>query len=186
MSLHPIDAKNKNEKQRLCEYKERFQMKFMLPIMFSLIVLTSGCGRKSAVGFRLPDGNVEKGKAAFIELKCHSCHTVDGVTLPPPTVSKSKAIAIGGEVTRIKTYGELVTAIIHPSHRLSADVKKQWEIDGKLSPMPDYNRVMTVEQMINLVTFLQSRYTQLNPVDSILSTGTANSVPSQSMLACFD
>lgn len=139
-------------------------MKPMVLIFFSVLVLCSSCTRKSAIGFRLPDGNAAKGKTAFVELKCYTCHKVDGVELPGPVVVKHPPVMIGGEVAHIKTYGELVTSIIHPSHRLSAETKKEWEVDGKLSPMPDFNRVMTVEQMIDLVAFLQSHYRRLIPL----------------------
>jgi hypothetical protein len=135
-----------------------------------LIVLALGCGRRSAVGFHLPDGNVEKGKAAFVELKCYSCHKVDGVETPAPIVVKHAPVVIGGRVAQVKTYGELVTSIIDPSHRMLPNVKKDWEVDGKLSPMPDFNRVMTVEQMIDMVSFLQSRYVELTPLYTMYGT----------------
>ena len=143
---------------------ERIRMNIRASILVLLIMFATGCGRKSAIGFHLPDGDVEKGKAAFVALKCYSCHTVAGVETLPAAVTKHKPVAIGGEVARIKTYGELVTSVIDPSHRLSAQAKKDWEVDGKLSPMPNFNRDMTVEQMIDLVAFLQSRYSQLVPL----------------------
>lgn len=135
-------------------------MKSLISLSVFLVLLATGCGR-SAVGFRLPEGDIEKGKAAFIELKCYSCHIVDGVQLPDHVVTKHKPVAIGGPVARVKTYGELVTSIIHPSHKLSEEAKNEWAVDGKLSPMPNFNATMTVEQMIDIVAFLQSRYTQL-------------------------
>lgn len=141
-------------------------MRALIPILLSVALLASACSRKSAVGFRLPDGNVEKGKAAFVELKCYSCHKVDGVELPAPVVVTHQPVMIGGEVAHVQSYGELVTSIIHPSHRLSVEIKKEWEVDGKLSPMPDFNHVMTVEQMIDLVAFTQSHYKQLIPLNT--------------------
>lgn len=132
------------------------------------VACAAGCSRRSAVGFHLPDGDAEKGKAAFVELKCYSCHKVDGVETPAPLVTKHAPVMIGGEVARVKTYGELVTSLIDPSHRMTMQVKKDWEVDSKLSPMPNYNRDMTVEQMIDLVSFLQSRYSQLAPLTTYL------------------
>ena len=68
------------------------------------------------------------------------------------------SIVLGGEVARLKTYGELVTSIINPSHRIArgypADVV---QADGQ-SKMKNYNDVMTVSQLIDLVAFLQSHY----------------------------
>ena len=45
-------------------------------------ILTTGCiNPRSSAGFRLPDGDVERGKAAFLELKCYTCHTVSGLDI---------------------------------------------------------------------------------------------------------
>jgi L-cysteine S-thiosulfotransferase len=59
--------------------------------------------------------------------------------------------------------GELVTSIIHPSHGLAPGFKKEQLKEARLSPMPEFNDIMTVRQMIDLVTFLQSRYQRLEP-----------------------
>lgn len=111
-------------------------------------------GPKSPQGFRLPDGDAEKGKQAFLDLKCNICHKVEGVELPPPNAFN---LTLGGETIRVKTYGELVTSIINPSHVLSEKYRQQLT-DAKESPMPKFNQVMTVEQMIDLVAFLQQHY----------------------------
>jgi hypothetical protein len=128
-----------------------------------LAVATSGCdtGPKSGKGFRLPDGDVDKGKAAFAALKCYTCHRVSGVDFPPQVPTAPTNIVLGGIVSRIPTYGELVTSVIDPSHGLAPGCKKEQIQEGRLSTMPEFNHVMTVEQMINLVAFLQSRYEKL-------------------------
>jgi mono/diheme cytochrome c family protein len=118
---------------------------------------------KSGRGFRLPDGDVEKGKAAFLALKCHTCHRVNGVELPAPVSTAPTNIVLGGEVSYIRTYGQLVTSLINPSHGLAPGFIKGQREDGKLSPMPEFNDVMTVRQLIDLVAFLQSRYQKLEP-----------------------
>ena len=65
------------------------------------------------------------------------------------------SIALGGEVTRIQTYGELVTSIINPSHRLAEGYPVDTvSVDGK-SRMRNYNDVMTVTELTDLVMFLQ-------------------------------
>src|ERR1019366_9783230 len=75
----------------------------------------SGCtpSPKSGYGFQLPDGDPIRGRVAFVELKCASCHRVDGVQLPAPTVKPEYVVTLGGEVTQVRTYGRLVTSIIH-------------------------------------------------------------------------
>ena len=126
-----------------------------------MLSLLPGCdsGPKASRGFRLPDGNVEKGKQAFLDLKCNTCHRVEGVELPPPTAFN---LTLGGETMRVKTYGELVTSIINPSHVISEEYKVQLAL-AQRSPMPEFNRTMTVEQMIDLVAFLQPCYKMVAP-----------------------
>ena len=126
-----------------------------------LAVLLSGCdnGPKSSQGFRLPDGDAANGKQAFLALKCHRCHKVEGVELPPPA---SFNLTLGGETKYVRTYGELVTSIINPSHVIAEQYQKQLA-DAKESPMPKFNHEMTVEQMIDLVAFLQPRYQLVEP-----------------------
>jgi hypothetical protein len=132
----------------------------------ALLWLT-GCEPRAQTGrgFALPEGSVERGKTAFIELKCTTCHRVDGLEdLPPPSQTVAHPVLIGGEVAKVRSYGDLVTAIIHPSHRITGQLRDQWETDSKLSPMPMYNEIMTVQQMIDLATFLQPRYRMLVPL----------------------
>jgi hypothetical protein len=127
--------------------------------------LIVGCdpGPKSGRGFTLPEGDAERGETAFVELKCYACHKVSGVELPDPD-DGVRVVTIGGEVARIQTYGELVTSIINPSHKLAkgylADEVSQ---EGK-SLMTNNNDAMTVSQLIDLVAFLQSHYS-LKPYD---------------------
>lgn len=125
-----------------------------------LVAATFGCdtGPKSSRGFRLPDGDIEKGKIAFVELECNSCHTMEGVELPTPEEAAPRLVDLGGEVSRLQTYGELVTSIINPSHDIASSYPKTLiSITGE-SPMTNFNEVMTVQQMIDLVAFLQSGY----------------------------
>ena len=116
-------------------------------------------GPKGSIGFSLPDGNAEKGKANYVSFQCHSCH--DSAQVPqlkadgPATVS----VPLGGETTRIKSYGELVTSIINPSHKIVR--RKSSDMTDKLgeSRMVVYNDIMTITQLIDLVAFVQSSYT---------------------------
>ncbi len=136
-------------------------------ILFGLIACDSG--PRSPVGFLLPEGDVEQGKAAFVELQCNSCHTVDGVDLPSPVVipSPSASVVLGGHVFEIRTDGYLVTSIIHPSHKLARGLaKEQVTTSTGESKMPDYSEIMTVQQLIDMVAFFQSRYTVVPPPQS--------------------
>lgn len=132
-----------------------------LPLLCLVSLIVVGCGGpKSGRGFTLPSGDSSVGKQVFVDMKCAACHSVTGVERPeriegePPEVT----VPIGGQVSRIKTYGELVTSIINPSHRLaSGHPPDKVAQDGK-STMKNYNEVLTVQQLIDLVAFLQSKY----------------------------
>lgn len=121
------------------------------------LVACLGCevGPRSGRGLRLPDGDLERGATAFRELGCETCHDVVGMAVPEGIARAETIVKLGGEVTRVETYGELVTSIIHPSH----DVQRRYRVeDGKESPMPAVNERMTVAQLVDLTAFLQSTY----------------------------
>lgn len=132
-----------------------------------LIGLFAGCDRppKSGLGFVFPEGDATRGQTAFVELKCYSCHRVDqSEGIPAPIVDPILVVMLGGETAKVRTYGDLVTAIIHPSYTISDKVPgpKTWEI-AKL-PMPTVNDQMTVTQLLDIVTYLQAHYRPLEPL----------------------
>lgn len=135
----------------------------MRPALITLItaslLVPVGCEpeSKSEKGFRLPDGDAEKGKETFVAFKCHQCHKVEGVVLPAPTGDVGP-VTLGGEVARVKTYGQLVTAIINPSHSLAEGYPPEKVAPGGKSKMPVFNDTLTVTQLSNLVAFLQAQY----------------------------
>jgi hypothetical protein len=118
----------------------------------------------SPAGFRLPPGDAARGRAAFAELRCHSCHRVPGMDFPAPTAEPAVPVHLGGVVPAVKTDGELVAAIIHPSHRLTGTRDRRMVESGGLSRMGDFTDAMTVRQLVDVVAFLQSRYEVQPPV----------------------
>ena len=66
------------------------------------------------------------------------------------------------ERNRIKTYGDLVTAIVNPSHNLAKGYTPSLVAQDGKSRMTVYNDVMTVSQLIDIVAFLQAHY-ELQP-----------------------
>jgi L-cysteine S-thiosulfotransferase len=122
------------------------------------IVLLAGCGGD----FALPEGDIQRGREAFVALECHTCHSVADIDQVETDLSPPIHKKLGGEVSRVKRYEDLVTSIINPSHRLSArfpeDMIAEIADEEGRSRMPSYNDVMTVQQLVDLVTFLQSEY----------------------------
>ena len=138
-----------------------------LACVLLVLGLVAACERspKSGRGFVFPEGDAARGKTAFIEMKCYTCHRVDQeVDIPAPLVDPSLVIPLGGEVVRVRTYGDLVTSIIHPDYAISDAVKanKRWEV--KQTPMPVVNGTMTVQQLLDIVTFLQPHFHPLEPL----------------------
>jgi L-cysteine S-thiosulfotransferase len=134
-------------------------MRTLLVVLFAFAL--SGCapGPESGAGFRLPAGNTEHGLQAFTDLQCNACHVVEGLELPYRGTMAAN-VTLGGEVTRVRTYGELVTSIINPSHRIAPGYPaEEVTVDGEsLMASAALNEVMTVQQLIDLVAFLEARY----------------------------
>jgi mono/diheme cytochrome c family protein len=129
-------------------------------LLASLLAL-SACdkeARMNAKGFRLPDGDAQTGFETFLYMQCNQCHTIEGMQLPAIPGKNPPYVELGGKVTKIKTYGELVTAIIYPSHELADGYAEDVVSANGESNMYIYNRHMTVQELIDLVTFLQPQY----------------------------
>lgn len=128
----------------------------LLPGM-TLVFVLNGC-QPEPPAFALPPGDVQRGQALFVEYRCTTCHTVRDLDLPAPTEAGPVKVSLGGRVSRLATYEELVTSIVNPSHKLVRFGKaEELTADGE-SLMTVYNDVMTVSDLIDLVAFLDSRY----------------------------
>jgi mono/diheme cytochrome c family protein len=132
----------------------------LLLLFFTTALFVSACeaDRMSEKGFSLPAGNAINGKEAFIYLHCHECHSVAGEELPALALAEPPFVELGGKVSRVKTYGELVTAIINPSHKLAKGYPADLVANNGESKMPVYNGYMTVQELIDIVTYLQPHY----------------------------
>lgn len=113
---------------------------------------------ESGRAFRLPDGDATTGREVFLRLQCHACHKVTGVDLPSIDLQPPVTVMLGGPTARVKTYGELVTSIINPSHKLIKRYPEQEISSEGHSFMPTVNELMTVQELIDLVAFLQDTY----------------------------
>jgi mono/diheme cytochrome c family protein len=138
-------------------------MKTKIGIVVLLIAVAAlaACDREarmSQLGFRLPDGDADAGRAAFLYMQCHQCHTIADEEFPEIPGQLAEYVALGGKVSRVKTYGELVTAIINPSHRLAPGYAKDVVSENGESKMLIYNSHMTVQELIDIVMYLQPKY----------------------------
>jgi hypothetical protein len=138
---------------------------FLVPAAAAALFVFVSCAppEKAATGFRLPEGDPERGKEAFLELKCNACHVVKGVDFPPPVAEPPVPVALGGPVHYQPTDGRFVTSIVNPSHKLAPAFPQELVKTGSESRMADYSDVMTVRQLIDLVAFLHTRYEYTQP-----------------------
>lgn len=131
----------------------------------AVLLLLLGCqsGPKSSAGFRLPNGDVAAGRQVLIDMKCNTCHRVAGESLASPVADPPVPVLLGGDVPYTRTDGELVTAIINPSHEIAPALRTEQVKSGELSRMPDYGQLMSVRQMVDLVAYLHTRYHVIRP-----------------------
>ena len=106
----------------------------------------------------LPSGDAAKGEGHFVSLGCVGCHSVIGAELPEPVEAGPVRVLLGSRTGRTMSYGQLVTSIVNPSHRLSPRYRREEVSQEGESLMTSYNDVLTVTQLTDLVAFLQAHY----------------------------
>lgn len=135
-----------------------------LGLALLLVTALAACSedRSPVKGFVLPEGDIEQGKTAFLALGCAQCHTVADSDIEQPENAEFQ-VTLGGRLIHVEHYGDLLTSIVNPSHRVAPQMQLQetGSEEGPISPMPDFTGDMTVAQLIDVVEFLHSKYTQL-------------------------
>jgi len=137
-----------------------------------LLVLTSCATHPDyATQFRFPIewGNIAEGQAAFVDLECHQCHTVNGVDLVSYEGESPVTLELGGTIVYAKTYADLVTSIINPDHVVSDEYLSTLPRDARrgTTTIMAFKDQMTVTQLIDLVMFLNSRYVLMDGYSEI-------------------
>jgi hypothetical protein len=131
----------------------------VLSIIISVTLISCSKGADSPIGFSLPKGETAAGEAVFKKYQCLSCHTIEGVEQDGIHKNAEMSVVLGGKTRQTVTYAELVTSVINPSHKLSSRyLLSDVSVEGA-SKMTVFNDVMTVTELINLVAFLQPKYT---------------------------
>jgi hypothetical protein len=129
-----------------------------IPFILASAAALACVSPRSGRGLRLPEGDVTRGKAAFMDMKCNACHEVAGAALPRPHADPPVPVVLGGPVPYLRTDGELITAITNPSHSLARGYPAEAVRSGRGSRMGDFSNAMQVRQLVDIVAFLQSTY----------------------------
>src|SRR5262245_22564220 len=103
--------------------------------------------------FTIPKGDPVKGRAVFQKYECQYCHEVRGEDFPFAGVDYGPELSQMGPLHPLEFFAE---SVINPSAIAS---KQHRGPDGK-STMPDYNEKMTVQELIDLSTYLASLKTK--------------------------
>jgi sulfur-oxidizing protein SoxX len=125
--------------------------------------LIAGCASGALFGFPADQGDIVAGRQAFIDHRCHQCHSIADERLPPLAGADRPILQLGGPTTMVRSYADLTTSIINPNHAISERYRdQQLLLNSELpleSPMPMPNiDTMSVRQLIDIVAFLDSRY----------------------------
>jgi len=138
--------------------------KFRNTLALFAVLLLAGCQPESS-GFALPEGDAAAGKGVFVKLHCNGCHSIADVeyaesAVPVMYMGKRTTgkihVVLGDDQTRHRTQGELVTSVVNPSHKISTSYERH--LATVKSPMKSYNQAMTVQDLINVVAFLQQEF----------------------------
>ena len=138
---------------------------FLIPL-FSLFFVLASCnfGPNSGRGFSLPEGSVDKGRATFVELECNTCHSVGDIERVAGHEGLEINVRLGGQVTNVKTYGDLMTSVINPSYKINRRyINRNIATEGGEFKMVVDDETMTVRQLVDLVTYLESNYQYVPP-----------------------
>jgi sulfur-oxidizing protein SoxX len=137
----------------------------VLSLVLAVVItsLLAGCNPEAS-GFSLPKGDPSQGEVAFSNLRCNHCHSIAGGTRQAADGHETISFELGGYVTKVRTYGDLVTSIINPSHRISGGRNVGPHItDSGESRMVDINKIMTVQELIDLSAYLRVTYRVVPP-----------------------
>jgi hypothetical protein len=136
--------------------------KVLIVVGAMLAVPLAGCASSALFGFPASEGDAVAGRQAFIDQRCHQCHSIADERLPQLAGADRPILELGGPTTVVHSYADLTTSIINPNHAISDRYRDELLQRGELpldSPMPSPNlRTMSVQQLIDIVAFLDSKY----------------------------
>nr|WP_297348448.1 c-type cytochrome [uncultured Glaciecola sp.] len=115
-------------------------------------------GPDSPRGFSLPEGNVANGQQAFMKHQCLACHSLEKVDAGAIKPELEKKVSLGGMTSKVTTYADLVTSIINPSHKVARRYRRTGLDEYGVSKMRNYNDIMTVTELVDMVSYLQPHY----------------------------
>ena len=130
---------------------------FFLLVSFSTVAAQEKAGHQAEFHthhpqhwrFTMPKGDPAKGRNVFEKFECQYCHEVRGEDFPFAGVDYGPELSQMGRLHPLEYFTE---SIINPN----AVVEKQHQDANGKSVMPTYNEKMTVQELIDLSSYLAS------------------------------
>jgi len=106
-----------------------------------------------------PPGDSAQGEPVFLETRCYRCHTLESRDLPDFDLPASLKIHLGGDAHALWSRDQFAQAIMDPEHLVAPQYQAALlQVDdpggAEESPMPSVNHQLTVQQLIDLASFL--------------------------------
>lgn len=109
----------------------------------------------------VPEGRIPAGKTLFVEKGCYQCHSAGDISLPEAALDQKLIIKLGTRRHAGWSRDDFAKAIMNANHTVNPDYEKAMMILGDHfkavnSPMPGFNDILTLSDLIHLTTFLHS------------------------------
>ncbi len=124
------------------------------PIIITMEELHNSGGTPPGWRFRIPRGDADDGREAFIKMECFACHNIDGEKFPKRDKDPAKVgpdLSGMGAMHGDGTY--FFESIVNPN---SVVLKGPGYIKNGLSIMPNYSDSLGLQEAIDLVAYLKS------------------------------
>ena len=130
-------------------------------VSLSILLLGSGLGQAGTPSSMIPPGDSADGETVFLEQRCYRCHTLEGRELPDFDLPAKLKIHLGGDAHTLWDRDEFGRAILNPDHVVSPQYQAIMIQGGdqkgsQESPMPNFNAILSISDLIDLATFLDS------------------------------
>ena len=142
------------------EYHEYFEKLAIVPFAILLGCLIGACGKdlEPESGFVLLNGDIERSKQVFSSAACRHCPSLKESDLPQFGTEPVFDIRFGDKVLKVRTYGELFSAIVIPERTVLKIHRAKLPEEARKQRHPrvrDFNASLNITQSIDLSEFLQ-------------------------------
>ncbi len=127
-----------------------------------LVACSLNAEEKKAPAPLVPIGDPGKGRALFEDKRCSTCHTVEGAKFPEVEQPVVDLVHLAGANNPEWTRDLYAREIMDPQHTISIDHQKAMVRVGDRvgevnSPMVNFNKDLSVQDLIDITTFLEEK-----------------------------